>query len=125
MKNKVLLIFCMILNSSVVFAETYEMNLPKKKVKLEIQKYEEVHLSESCLQKNKKPTCDAYAALTKKIKETHPNIPLAGHPAATFCGSAGGVNRILTKPNTTQYDFCEFKDKSMIDSWDLYNHFHK
>jgi hypothetical protein len=107
----------------IALADTYTMTVDGKTQSLEFKEYQGARLSQSCFKKDK-PSCDAFSAIGKKVEETRPDIPLAGHPAAFYCGSAGGNNRILRK-NNNDYDFCEFKDKSMVNAWDLYNLAHK
>ncbi|GEM_PF-655587 len=108
--------------ASDAFAETLTMSLPGKMVRVTTQNVGGVEVSKGCLnKKGKQPACDAYKALSKKASPKSANVPLAGHPAAFYCGSAGGLNRILKDSKNNEYDFCEFKDGSMINSWHLYN----
>lgn len=103
-------------------AEVYTMALPDRRIKIETQSHSQVEVTKSCFSKKSKSLeCDAYKALSKKVEMKKPDIPLAGHPAAFYCGSAGGLNRILKDSKNNEYDFCEFKDGSMINSWHLYN----
>lgn len=98
------------------------MSLPSKKIEVVTQNHSGIEVTSSCFsKKSKSPLCDAYKALNRKVEVKRPDVPLAGHPAAFFCGSAGGLNRILKDPKNKEYDFCEFKDGSMINSWHLYN----
>lgn len=92
---------------------------------LAIKDYQGMSFTEECLQKIP-PTCDAYkATLTQVIEIKKSPIPLLGHPAARYCLDAGGENRIVKGGKNEQYDYCLFKDGSMIDSWHLYYKFHK
>lgn len=103
-------------------AEVYTMALPEKKIKIETQSHSGIEVTKSCFpKKSKVPKCDAYNALSEKVTVQKPDMPLAGHPAAFYCGSAGGHNRILKDSENNEYDFCEFKDGTMINSWNLYN----
>ncbi|MFS4460662.1 DUF333 domain-containing protein [Bdellovibrio sp. HCB2-146] len=89
------------------------------------KEYQGMRFTEGCLEKNP-PTCDAYkATLTPAIEKKKFPTPLVGHPAAQYCLDAGGENRIAKGRQNEQYDYCLFKDGSMIDSWDLYFKFHK
>ena len=44
-----------------------------------------------------------------------------GHPASKFCSLQEGKNLILRDEKNRQYDFCHFKDGSMVESWGLYD----
>lgn len=103
-------------------AETLTMVLPGKIVTVTTQIVGGVQISDSCVKKKEKqPSCQAYRALLKRVSSKKPDVPLAGHPAAFYCGSAGGLNRIVKDSKNNEFDFCEFKDGSMINSWHLYN----
>ena len=64
--------------------------------------------------------CMALTAV-KKIGVTlsPPKTPLYGNPAARYCLDHGGLNRILKDNKRNEYDYCEFKDGSLVDAWDL------
>lgn len=116
-----------LLTLDFAYAAQFTFTVDGKTRKIETQKFNSTNLSADCFQKNAAtPDCDAFRILSKKnVEEKRPDIPLAGHPAAYFCGSIGGLNRILKDEKNNDYDFCEFKDKSLIDAWDLYKYFHK
>lgn len=102
-------------------AKSLDMHVDGKIKKIEITEFIEMKLTKSCFKSSKTPQCQAYSATKKNIISLNkPNTPLAGHPAAYMCGSAGGVNRVLKDDKNNEYDYCEFKDGSMIDAWDLY-----
>jgi putative hemolysin len=118
----VVLAILLTLFSSCAIAESYMMALPDKTLKIETRSHDGIELTNSCFaKKTKTPQCEAFKALNRKVEVKRPNVPLAGHPAAFYCGSAGGLNRILKDSKNNEYDFCEFKDGSMINSWHLYN----
>lgn len=114
-------IFVIVLISTNALGESYTMSLPNKKLKIETTSISGVEVSATCfIKKGKTHPCEAYSALKKVVKAKNSDVPLAGHPAAFYCGSAGGLNRILKDSKNNEYDFCEFKDGSMINSWHLY-----
>jgi hypothetical protein len=89
---------------------------------VKVQEHEGFHLSEACF-KTKTPKCQAWEATQKKVTASKSKIPLEGNPAARFCLDHEGLNRILIDKSNKQYDYCLFKDGSMVDAWDLYYHF--
>lgn len=92
---------------------TMQMGSETKKIKL-IRIKGEVLGTESC----SKP-CKALEVLNKKIqpKAVDSKSPLVGNPASKFCASVDGKVRILRDEKGNEYDFCEFADKSMFDTW--------
>ncbi len=97
--------------------------LKEKPEPLKTKKYEELILSESCF-KSGKPQCQAYQVSLKKVPSSLPKTSMAPHPAAHYCQDVGGNNRIAKDATGAQYDYCLFKDGSLIDSWSLYNKHH-
>ena len=89
---------------------------------VKVQEHNGFHLNEVCF-KEKTPKCEALDATTKKVEASKSAIPLEGNPAARFCLDHNGLNRILLDKGNKQYDYCLFKDGSMVDAWDLYYHF--
>lgn len=75
-------------------------------------------VSESCA-KNK--NCAALKALDKKVTLPPAKNGLAGNPGSSYCLEKGGVARILKDAGNSEYDYCLFKDGSMIDSWNMYS----
>lgn len=108
----------LLLFSPIIFAEDFSNQ--KEVFHIEMQK--NIHVSADCL---KKADCLALKSLTEKIKDSPPQNGLLGHPASRFCKDAGGLNIILKSKKNQAFDFCQFKDLSLIDSWDLYYHHHK
>lgn len=85
-----------------------------KKIQL-IETKEKILVTENCLK-----SCKAIEVLNGKPAVTSPgNKALIGNPASTFCNSIGGVVRILKDPKGDEYDFCQFPDQSMIDTWQM------
>lgn len=60
--------------------------------------------------------CDAINALAFRVKATYIGD---NNPASAQCKKRNGSNQILEDKNKNQYDYCKFKDSSMIDSWNL------
>lgn len=110
----------------VAFArpQEFKMSENKKYVEIKTRELEGLQLTTDCF-KSAKPKCDSLAATTKKIAMSDSKIPLTGHPAARLCLDYDGLNRILISKDKDQYDFCLFKDGSMINAWDLYYHFNQ
>ena len=96
-----------------------KMQSAGKYVPVKIQEYNGLKLTRDCF-KSKIPKCDAFVATTKKTLISKSKIPLAGHPAARLCLDRDGLNRIVKDKDNKQYDYCLFKDGSMIDAWNLY-----
>lgn len=87
---------------------------------IKIVEYQEAHFSSNCL-KTGKPHCKAWTAYSgKPAPATKSNTPLAGDPAAQYCWALGAKNRILKSSENKQYDYCVFKDSSMVDAWNIY-----
>jgi uncharacterized protein len=86
---------------------------------VKIQEYNGLKLSQDCFKENI-PRCEAFTAATKSTKLSSSASGIAGHPAARLCRERGGVNRIIGDPRNKQYDYCQFKDGSMADTWSLY-----
>ena len=89
---------------------------------VKIQEHKGLRLSGECF-KTKTPKCQALDESARKVTPSKSAIPLEGNPAARLCLDHGGLNRILLSSDQKQYDYCLFKDGSMVDAWDLYNHF--
>lgn len=84
-----------------------------------VQEYQQLKLSTNCF-KGQAPRCEAWKAAQKKVSRTTLPQALAGNPAARYCLDAGGENRITKSDDGTEFDYCRFKDGSMIESWGLY-----
>lgn len=117
----------LILLATICYAypTTLKISQGEKYVDVRVREYEGLHLSEICFSK-KNPKCDAYTATLTKSSPSITKTGLLGHPASRYCNDKNGLARILIAEDKKQYDFCLFKDGSMIDSWDLYyKHFPK
>ncbi len=86
----------------------------------EVFETEELKLSSDCKVKPpKKMSCQAYQAVTGKIKETQSSEE-AVSPASVLCTQLGGKNFIAFNEKKEQYNFCRFEDQSLINSWSLF-----
>lgn len=89
-----------------------------KKVAVKVLAVESVNVNEVC---EKDKTCKALKifkgkSFTGKLKNV-----IQGNYAGTYCKLVSGSVLILIDKDGSQYEYCEFKDKSMIDAWALYN----
>ena len=74
----------------------------------------------SCFKAGKTPTCEAALAANNKSEPVYKTQNLF-HPAANFCEARGGRNLIALDYKRDEYNFCRFKDNSMVNSWAMYN----
>lgn len=115
------LFFCTYAMAATTTSWTMMIKGQKKPVIVKTIKVQNAEVSENCAKK-----CTALEKLAAKPSSPGENpVPQwTGHPASVFCQSIGGMNRIFKNSKNQEYDFCEFKDKSYIDAWDLfYKHF--
>lgn len=79
----------------------------------------ELEFDTSCFKVGKTPSCEAAkaAAVTTPPKYATENM---FHPAALYCEARGGKNLIALDHKKDEYNFCRFKDKSMVNSWAMY-----
>jgi putative hemolysin len=108
---------------AVAFAAPSSLKVYEGKayVDVQVQEYDHMQMTKDCF-KGKTPACDAFSATKKKVTPREPQTDMIGHPAVRYCHDKGGVARILISADNKQYDYCKFKDGSMIDSWHLYYH---
>ena len=105
----------LILTINSAMAKTLYLPSSKKSVPIEILTKDNVKINSLCLKLDKK--CKALMATKLKInKVKHQD---GSHPASVGCEQKGGESIILQDDKRNDYDFCLFKDGSMIDSWDL------
>lgn len=91
--------------------------------KLQAKKYEGARFAPNCF-KAGKPNCLAYAVFSnakKNVAKTDQQLPNA---AAQFCIDQGAINLIALGKDRNEFNFCQFSDKSMVNSWDLYFKYH-
>lgn len=90
------------------------MHTGKELKKIEIVSFKEMKVNLPC--KRNAKTC---LALKSKKQKLEKEKKLAGHPASKTCLLHGGAPVILKDKKRNEYDFCRFKDNSLIDSWSL------
>lgn len=76
-----------------------------------------------CAEVKSKPCLAEKAVLTKK---DFPKIESQEdfHPASIYCRAQDGVYLIALNAKKETYSFCQFKDRSMVNAWDLfYKHY--
>jgi putative hemolysin len=83
---------------------------------IKFKKIDGLLISENCRKKN----CLALEATLKK--NPFPAAVQTGllNPAALYCASVGGINIIAINDKSHEENVCHFKDKSYINSWDLF-----
>lgn len=96
-------------------AKTLYLPGSEKKIPIEIVTKDKVKINSLCSKLDKK--CKALIAT--KIKLTKTKHQDGSHPASIGCERKGGESIILQDEKRNDYDYCLFKDGSMIDSWDL------
>lgn len=89
--------------------------------KLVTKTYKEARFAPDCF-KGQTPKCMAFDIFEKaknNSSDSSNKNPLPNF-AAQFCIDQGGANLIALGKNRNEYNFCQFADKSMVNSWDLY-----
>lgn len=68
-----------------------------------------------------RPTCQAFkaASAAKPVESKEFN----GNPASQLCSDLKGKNLIGFNHKKQEFNFCQFEDKSMVNSWNLYYKF--
>ena len=112
----IILLFSMALAQSTGTTKTLSLFNGKGYDKVKLTVIDKVSVNDTCV-KNKK--CAALVAAATK-KTLPPTEGLAGNPASNYCVEQKGVPRILKDEKRNEYDFCLFKDGSLVDSWELY-----
>lgn len=79
---------------------------------------DELILSSDCIIKGSKPTCLAYKASGNPLAGKE--VKFNGNPASDLCTNIEGQNLIALNSLQQEFNFCEFKDGSMVNSWSLY-----
>ena len=110
------------LSTLLISLNCFAFTLKNSQISLNIIKLEGVKVTEDC-QKNLK--CKALMILKDKIVETQVEGKYVGHPAAHYCLDTKGIELIVRDEKLNEYDYCQYDDKSAIDSWDLYYAHHK
>lgn len=80
----------------------------------------ELIYSENC----KATECDAVKAAKKKLPFPTVKMPGMYNPGSAYCSDHSGKPLIALDKAGDSYDFCRFKDGSLVDSWSmLFNHY--
>lgn len=88
---------------------------------VEVTSFNGIHISKNCI-KNGTPNCLAWKATSSKTQpKVKSNIPLLGHPASKLCQAKMGTSLIFIDEFGVEVDYCQFRDNSAVNSWDLYN----
>lgn len=97
----------------------YALFLDDKYILFTTQKVDSLEIDSACA-KTKPPKCQAFLAKDDHAKALPAPHPQLNHPAALNCQGKGGQNLIALNSQKKEYDFCRFKDNSMVESWSLY-----
>lgn len=81
--------------------------------------YEELELDSSCF-KNSIPNCEAYKLSQLKTKGPVLKHESMNNFAAVHCADINGKNLIALDKDRNEYNFCLFKDGSMVNAWSMY-----
>lgn len=93
--------------------------------KINIVELDGMLVNENCL-KQKKDCLMFFIKNEKKQKKiVQKDHVQAGNPASIYCSSVHGASEIYTDIGNNQYDFCNFDEKYIIDSWSLLKRFKK
>jgi hypothetical protein len=121
-------LFCSILTllfSTQILGAEFTRYLDKNKpLAIQILEKEKLHINENCFKHFKE--CESFL---KKNANPHAtadkNHNLIGHPAGEFCTNSNGKPEIFFDAKNNQYDFCNFNEQYIVDSWDFYNRYRK
>ncbi|MCM2276789.1 MAG: hypothetical protein NDJ89_01780 [Oligoflexia bacterium] len=84
----------------------------------EIVRYQGTRVSHDCARAPER--CKALSAhLRKPAQAPARTSKLSGHPANDLCVALSGKPVRLLDSEKNQRNFCEFEDRSLIDSWQL------
>lgn len=81
---------------------------------------EKLHINEKCF--NDFNNCKKFLKKNANSQKSSQKIHnLIGNPAGQFCINSKGTPEIFFDAKKNQYDFCNFNESYIIDSWDFYN----
>ena len=109
------LCFILIFVCPYVYAEPFFLHSFQNSKKVELIKIDGIYFSKNCEEK----TCEAFKSLSKKV-DFKIQSKIRRHPASLTCFNLGGKNILLRDEKKNEWDFCIFKDQSMINSWALH-----
>jgi uncharacterized protein len=99
-------------------AENFYYWSQNEKVSISLTKYNDLLISDNCIQNNK---CDALKIFKASPKSIKLSNVIQGNYAGAYCKKLQGTILILIDEKKNEYEFCQFKDKSLISAWKLYN----
>ncbi len=100
-------------------ADEYAIFLDESYQVFKTKKFQGLELSEDCV-KNNKPKCLAFEFAQIKPKNLTVKYEGYNNFAAIHCASVNGKNLIALDSKNNQYNFCQFSDKSLVNSWSMY-----
>lgn len=112
----VILLFAGLLPRTGIAQGPFTMLKDKALIQVKSAKLDGVTFSKECESK----ACQAWKVFKSPKSWTRPASKLRGNPASKHCKAQGGKGIILRDAKKRQYDFCLFKDGSMVDAWGLY-----
>jgi len=80
--------------------------------------FENLKLNSECVTKGPTPTCKAYLASKAPLPVEKPAFN--GNPASELCSELKGTNLIAFNYEKKQYNYCQFDDSSVVNSWSLF-----
>ena len=114
-----------ILFSTQLLAENFTRYLEKHTPSIiKIFNKDNLHINENCF-KNFIECKNYFQKNANSKKMITKTSNLIGHPAGQFCINSNGTPEIFYDVKNNQYDFCNFNEKYIVDSWDFYNRFNK
>jgi len=102
-----------------IFAEEF---IKHDESKITLVELDGMFVNEKC--KSESVKCfKALMALKKMPQKFSQNEEQKGNPASEYCQSLKGKSEIYKDKSNNDWDFCEFKNGFLIDSWALYKRF--
>lgn len=118
-------LFAVLLLSKLAFAKDFSLMVENGVKDVKTQTIDGAMFSQGCAQKDclawKTYQSPKMVNLQEELKKGLKKKNEYGHPASKFCSLQEGKNLILRDEKNRQYDFCQFKDGSMVESWGLYD----
>jgi putative hemolysin len=97
----------------------YAVFVEKAYIVFKTKEANELEFDISCFKNGKTPACEAATAANNTTPPKYKRENLF-HPAALFCEARGGRNLIAIDHKKDEFNFCRFKDNSMVNSWAMY-----
>lgn len=83
------------------------------------KKFENLELDLKCF-KNGMPSCEAYSFSQMKPTSSDLEKNKINNFAAAHCHAIYGINLIALDHKKNEFNFCRFKDGSMVNSWSVF-----